>query len=134
MSSDNANSNAFAPTWNENRPVWVAGWRNFGELFTPLKRASFAFKGSNGRSPARRNNPMTDPLLETSRPGGTNRMARIIEVIVSPQGETTVQTKGYAGSECLKASKYLEALGVVASERKTTEYFNSAEAQQTVRQ
>ena len=48
-------------------------------------------------------------------------MARIIEVTVSPKGETTVQTKGYAGAECLKASKYLEALGVVASDRKTTE-------------
>jgi hypothetical protein len=61
-------------------------------------------------------------------------MARIIEVTVSPKGETTVQTKGYAGAECLKASKFLEALGVVASDRKTTEYFNATEAKQTLQQ
>src|SRR6266850_1284097 len=35
-------------------------------------------------------------------------MARIIEVVVSPTGETTVQTKGYAGSDCLQASRFLE--------------------------
>ena len=35
-------------------------------------------------------------------------MSRVIEVIVSPQGETTVQTKGYAGSECQQASKFLD--------------------------
>jgi hypothetical protein len=61
-------------------------------------------------------------------------MARIIEVTVSPKGETTVQTKGYAGAECLKASKFLEALGVVASDRKTTEYYNTTQTQQTVQQ
>jgi hypothetical protein len=59
---------------------------------------------------------------------------KIIEVTISPTGETTVQTKGYAGTECLKASKFLEALGVVASDRKTTEYYNATEAQQTVQQ
>jgi hypothetical protein len=38
---------------------------------------------------------------------------RIIEVTVSPKGETTVQTKGYAGADCLEASKWLEqVLGV----------------------
>ena len=61
-------------------------------------------------------------------------MARIIEVTVSPKGETTVQTKGYAGPECLKASKFLEALGVVASDRKTAEYYNTTTTQQTVQQ
>ena len=45
-------------------------------------------------------------------------MARVIEVVVSPQGETTVQTKGYAGADCLKASKFLEqALGVTSADR-----------------
>jgi len=43
-------------------------------------------------------------------------MSRLIEVIVSPQGETTVQTKGYAGADCLQASKFLEqALGALRS-------------------
>ena len=62
-------------------------------------------------------------------------MARIIEVIVSPQGETTVQTKGYVGGDCLQASKFLEhALGVVADDKKTAEFFNAAQVEQQVQQ
>ena len=62
-------------------------------------------------------------------------MSRVIEVTVSPQGEVTVQTKGYAGSDCLQASKFLEqALGVVAADHKTAEYFNTAETTQQVQQ
>jgi hypothetical protein len=50
-------------------------------------------------------------------------MPRIIEVVISPQGEATVQTKGYAGSDCLQASKFLEAaLGVVTTDKKTSEF------------
>ncbi len=60
---------------------------------------------------------------------------RIIEVIVSPQGETTVQTKGFAGSDCLQASKFLEqALGVATAERKTAEFYQAAAAQQPIQQ
>jgi len=62
-------------------------------------------------------------------------MARVIEVVVSPRGETTVQTKGYAGSDCLQASKFLEqALGVAAAERKTGEFYLTAPAEQHVQQ
>lgn len=62
-------------------------------------------------------------------------MARIIEIIVSPKGEVTLQTKGYAGSDCIQASKFLEqALGVTATEQKTIEYFNTQNAGQHVRQ
>jgi Protein of unknown function (DUF2997) len=62
-------------------------------------------------------------------------MSRIIEVTVSPQGETTVQTRGYAGADCLKASRFLEeALGVAATERKTPEFFETAPAEQQLRQ
>jgi hypothetical protein len=57
-------------------------------------------------------------------------MPRIIEVIVSPRSEITVQTKGYAGGDCLQASKFLEqALGVVASERKTAEFHRTSNEQ-----
>jgi hypothetical protein len=35
-------------------------------------------------------------------------MPRVIEVVVSPTGEATVQTKDYAGADCLRASKFLE--------------------------
>lgn len=60
-------------------------------------------------------------------------MARIIEVTVTPKGETTVQTKGYVGGECLQASKYLEAaLGVITAERKTAEYYQGVQQQQEI--
>ena len=60
---------------------------------------------------------------------------RIIEVTVSPQGETTVQTKGYAGADCLQASRFLEqALGVATAERKTAEYHQCEPAQQQLQQ
>ncbi len=62
-------------------------------------------------------------------------MTRSIEVVVSPQGEATVQTKGYAGADCLQASQFLEhALGLVASDRKTAEFYQDAQAEQRVRQ
>lgn len=62
-------------------------------------------------------------------------MSRVIEVTVSPTGETTVQTKGYQGGDCLRASKFLEqALGVVASDTRTAEFFADAQHQQHVQQ
>ncbi len=62
-------------------------------------------------------------------------MHRVIEVIVSPQGETTIQTKGYAGADCLQASKFLEqALGVAGSDRKTNEYYQSEQIEQRAQQ
>ena len=58
---------------------------------------------------------------------------RIIEVVVSPQGETTVQTKGYVGAECLQASRWLEqALGIATSDNKTAEFHGQAVAEQQV--
>jgi hypothetical protein len=60
---------------------------------------------------------------------------RTIEVLVSPKGETVVQTKGFAGSDCLEASKFLEqALGTVTGDRKTAEYLASTATQQVVQQ
>ena len=62
-------------------------------------------------------------------------MARIIEVVVSPTGETTVQTKGYAGSDCLQASRFLEeALGLTSGERKTAEFYEQQAVQQQIQQ
>jgi hypothetical protein len=62
-------------------------------------------------------------------------MPRIIEVTVSPVGEVTIQTKGYAGADCLQASKSLEqALGVTTAERKTAEFYAAASTQQEARQ
>lgn len=49
---------------------------------------------------------------------------RTIEVLVAPSGETTVQTRGYGGADCLQASRWLEhALGKVTAERRTAEFY-----------
>ncbi len=62
-------------------------------------------------------------------------MPRVIEVIVSPQGETTVQTKGYAGTDCLQATKLLEqALGTVTRDHKTFEFYKSETTNLTTQQ
>ena len=62
-------------------------------------------------------------------------MARIIEVVISPKGEVSLQTKGYAGSDCWQASKFLEAaLGEVTTDRKTAEFFEMTPVQQEVQQ
>ena len=50
-------------------------------------------------------------------------MSQTIEVTVSPQGETRIETKGFAGGACRDASKVLEAaLGVRETEQLTTEF------------
>jgi hypothetical protein len=62
-------------------------------------------------------------------------MPKIIEVTVSLRGETTVQTQGYTGGDCLAASKFLEqALGISAADRKTAEFFQGQSADQALTQ
>ena len=62
-------------------------------------------------------------------------MPRLIEVTVSPQGEVTVQTRGYAGGDCLQASQFLEhALGAATADRKTAEFYQTTPAQQRAQQ
>jgi len=62
-------------------------------------------------------------------------MARIIEVVVSPTGETTMHTKGFAGGDCLQASRFLEqALGVTTSDHKTPEFYQTTSTEQTLQQ
>ncbi len=54
-------------------------------------------------------------------------MTRIIEIIVSPTGQTKIETKGFAGSSCRDASRFLEeALGVKTEDRPTAEFYSQA--------
>jgi hypothetical protein len=48
---------------------------------------------------------------------------KIIEIVVSPKGETQIETKGFTGSECREASRFLEqALGKNVHEQLTSEF------------
>lgn len=58
-------------------------------------------------------------------------MTKTIEIVVFPQGETKIETKGFAGAECQEASKYIEqALGRRAQEKLTAEFHTSVASQQ----
>ncbi len=58
-------------------------------------------------------------------------MNKIIEIIVSPTGETRLETKGFTGNECKEASKFVEqALGNRQSERMTAEFHQNHESRQ----
>ena len=62
-------------------------------------------------------------------------MTQIIEVIVSPKGETKLETKGFAGASCREASRYLEqALGQCAAEQVTREFHQQSPVANSARQ
>jgi len=59
---------------------------------------------------------------------------KIIEIIVTAKGETTVATKGFTGSSCRDASKFIEqALGQRTSETLTAEFHQTAVVDQQQR-
>ncbi|MCE9552040.1 MAG: DUF2997 domain-containing protein [Planctomycetes bacterium] len=56
---------------------------------------------------------------------------KIIDVIVSPTGETKVETKGFSGGECQEASRFIEkALGQRIAESLTAEFHSVQQAEQ----
>ncbi|MFN3151503.1 DUF2997 domain-containing protein [Bremerella sp.] len=56
---------------------------------------------------------------------------KIIEIIVSPTGQTRLETRGFQGSECREASRFLEAaLGEQTSETLTAEFYATEITQQ----
>ena len=62
-------------------------------------------------------------------------MSKIIEIIISPKGDATVQTRGFIGGDCREASKFLEgALGQRAAERLTGEFYQGQETRQSNQQ
>lgn len=47
-----------------------------------------------------------------------------IEIIVSPTGQSRIETRGFVGSECRQASEFLEqALGRRTGEQLTSEFY-----------
>lgn len=58
-------------------------------------------------------------------------MSKIIEIIVSPKGETKLETKGFTGGNCQDASRAFEqALGASSNEQLTGEYYAETETNQ----
>jgi Protein of unknown function (DUF2997). len=62
-------------------------------------------------------------------------MKQTIEVLISPKGEIKIQTKGFAGSSCQAASKFLEdALGAKLSDQPTAELYQTQPTTQQIQQ
>jgi hypothetical protein len=62
-------------------------------------------------------------------------MKRIIEITVSPTGESIVQTQGFAGTSCREASRFVEqALGEIQSDTPTAEMYRTVTTPQPIEQ
>lgn len=65
----------------------------------------------------------------------SSSMKRTIEIIVTATGETTVQTRGFQGSSCRDASRFIEkALGQKIGEQLTPEFYQTQPVEQQARQ
>jgi hypothetical protein len=62
-------------------------------------------------------------------------MSQTIEVTISPQGETRIETRGFTGAACREATRALEAaLGIRKSERLTGEFYATSQHSEQQRQ
>ncbi len=60
---------------------------------------------------------------------------KIIEITVDTKGHTKVETRGFAGSECREASRFIEqALGQQTGEKLTAEYYQGQTTDQQLKQ
>ena len=60
---------------------------------------------------------------------------KIIEVTVQPDGQVSVQTKGFVGPGCRDASRFIErAIGTALSEQLTPEFHQTQTADQVNRE
>ncbi len=52
---------------------------------------------------------------------------KTIDILVRPNGETILETRGFSGEQCQHASRFLEqALGRSVHEQRTAEFYESA--------
>ncbi len=62
-------------------------------------------------------------------------MSQTIEVVVAPNGETRVETRGFTGASCRTASEFIErALGASTGERLKPEFYQTTQSQQHVQE
>ena len=49
-----------------------------------------------------------------------------VEILVRPNGETILETRGFSGEQCQHASRFLEqALGRTVQDQRTSEFYES---------
>ena len=62
-------------------------------------------------------------------------MSKTIEVTVLPNGQTQIETKGFAGNECQQASQFLmQALGQQTAETLKPEFYQHSTTQNHLHQ
>lgn len=62
-------------------------------------------------------------------------MTKTIEITISPEGKTRIETKGFAGAGCRDASRFIEqALGQRTGEQLTSEFHQAAATQQVAKE
>lgn len=62
-------------------------------------------------------------------------MSQTIEVTISPQGETRIETRGFTGAACREATRAVEAaLGIRTSEQLTSEFYATSQLSEQQRQ
>ena len=62
-------------------------------------------------------------------------MSKTIEIIVAPNGQTRVETKGFVGSDCRQASQFIKrALGQQTDELLKAEFYQTATSQQHMKE
>jgi hypothetical protein len=60
---------------------------------------------------------------------------KTIEIIVTREGKTSVQTKGFSGASCREASRFIEqALGKVAEDKLTAEFYQTESVRESQQQ
>ena len=62
-------------------------------------------------------------------------MSKTIDIIISPTGQSRVETKGFTGAECRDASRFIEqALGQQPHEILKAEFHQAASSNQQIQQ
>jgi hypothetical protein len=60
---------------------------------------------------------------------------KTVEIIVTKEGQTSVQTKGFSGDSCREASQFIEqALGKVAEDKLTAEFYQTESVRESQQQ
>ena len=58
---------------------------------------------------------------------------RTLEIVIAPDGQTRLETKGFVGSQCRDASRFIEkALGRQIAEQLTPEFYAQTDDRNSV--